>query len=183
MSGIVIDYQKPLKPSKWPQDTLKTPAGGGMMPAVDYINSTVVKREYFTYITNFVDFTGAVQHLQNIIATDKDGDFWISSICASGVTTGGGVSFVSALNAHVRITDQRTQYTIYNPLVHFNSLNRVERGVFAQGEAYLSNLIEPYCILRGTGIIVELDTTLFSPFIHSAYFALSGWKEYQNAAS
>lgn len=185
MADVALNLNVPFRPITWPQDTLAIPNGQGRMPEVDVLNAQKIRREYFTYSGSMGNFTDGVTQTLNI-NTQKDGDFWISSITAIGVEVQAGINTFVELNADVRVVDTLTQYSIYTPFIPFSFIDRgipQNTGGGLMPSYFITNIIEPYCILRGGNISISITPHGFGGAPYTAYFAFNGWKEYANAAS
>lgn len=181
MADVARNWRVPLPPTKWPQDTLKVPHGYGKMPAVDIVNSKIVKREYFTYVLNFMGVTWNNFQTQ-ILEFTKDGDFWLSSVNC--------LTLNAATNAVVidyfglcTITDQVTGYNLFNGGVPIPTMQIDPNPALSPYRLVVANIIEPYCFLRGNSAAVTVSGPGSAAVAeYNIYMVFHGWKEYANAA-
>lgn len=184
---ILLDYRAPLTPTVWAQDTLVTPPGWGVMPDVDLVNAVNVRREYFCYSGAF-NTVGSTLTLDGrtyntTINFDPDGDFWISSIALSIYRPSTSL-FITNYVGEVQITDNLANHNLFTPSVGSsallaNPMNRVNTA----GAVNITNMMEPYCMRRGSSMTWTLVTSVNATILPLVFFAMSGWKEYENASS
>jgi hypothetical protein len=185
MSTIARDLNRPLKDVTWPQDTLLVPRGNGQMPGVDTTNAVNVGREYFTYSGQTTGDIGAGESQIINIPIAKDGDFWMNSMIVDAYATGSNIHLNAMPNGDVQITDSLTRYRFFNPSIPLGGMAReVNVGVLNTATVFINPIIEPYCFVRSSNILVDvaLRTTQFVVGRVTLFFAFSGWKEYANAS-
>lgn len=189
MAQVPLDLNVPFRPIVWPQDTLAIPQGNGQMPEVDYVNASKIKREFFSYAGS-INMTGVQVGSPQVlnINTQKDGDFWISSMTAAYSVVTAGPSFALVIpDADLIIVDSVNQYSFFTPVLPFAAINRggqANTGTFGapNPDLFTSNIAEPYCIMRGGNISITLTLRTAIGNTQTAWFCFNGWKEYANAA-
>lgn len=181
-----------LKPQAWSQDNLIVPEGYGLMPRVERLNQDTVKREFFCYNT-VIGPMAAGATLSQVIIGDADGDFWLDNIVVNALSD--VPADVTSLEGRFQVLDINQSYNLMPassitdgaPLSLFQvfppSLS-LAAGPRTVGAGQRASLIQPYCFMRSGGIqITATIETWERAGDFSLFFNLSGWKEYDNAAS
>lgn len=182
MPDVIRNFQRGLKKVTWPQDTLQVPQGYGRMPALDTMNSKVTRREYSTYVGGATGVTLNTPQLINIPIA-KDGDFWISSIMGQTIQTFFVPNNIGYVVGRIQITDVMTQYRFFQPDLPWGAICREPNLAADASSLFLSNVIEPYCVQRGSALLVEITLTAAPfPAPWDIQIAFNGWKEYANAS-
>lgn len=206
----------PPAPYTWPQDTLTVPNGFGSMPLVNNLNRDLNRREFFGMSARWpatpAGFTSVqTQNLQ----VPKDGDFWCSGINVVAIDPAAFAladqSVLAGVIAYLMIEDAVTGYSLTqtpyldddgavglvrgSPWGAFETRNFVAAGPNANpftipfGGGTRTDMIQPYCFLRGGAIRLTLSYPGISgggggstPSPVDFYVSLVGWKEYAYAA-
>lgn len=189
----------PLKPNKWPQDSLQIP-GGGAMPPVDLANAKFAQRESFTYSTTITlpDPTTAGQQFTQSLPTDQDGDFWCDQIYLTSWLNNPGFPNDVPPPSLLQITDIRTGRQLCYPegvSTEFFSTVTVfqdkpvidySTSPLPDGFRSTSTLPQPFCFTRQGGILVTFTSIYALTGFLTSYtvdIAFGGWKEYAHASA
>jgi hypothetical protein len=198
----------PAAPYTWPQDTLRVPNGYGSLPLIDHLNANLAKREFFGVSAQWLQPATDSRNVINI-PLPKDGDFWLDNICTISINDqgGSGPTPQGGLVAYLQIEDGNNGYPLMSHYTDDNGalINGAPWGAFnardvetfpttSAGQAFgagtRTNMIQPYCFLRGGAIRITLTVPPlafpFPPFfvgqLYDWYVSLAGWKEYAYAA-
>lgn len=200
----------PAAPYTWPQDTLRIPHGFGAMPLVNDLNANRSRREFFGMSANWNGPAFDTVNTQ-VLPVPKDGDFWCSAIAVQTIYPGAASpdqAPLSGVVAYLGIQDANTGYSL-TPEFYDDSGQLIQGAPWASFEtrqftlaASLSpftypfgggtrtDILQPYCFLRGGGIRVVLrippnggQFPNFMPNPLNFYLSLVGWKEYAYAAA
>lgn len=183
-----------LTPTPWPQDSVKAPFGGGIMPTVERENRALIGQESFELSAEFTILNGSAAGsiLHQIVPTDQDGDFYCEQIFAYGQDTTGLTNIMRALT--VEIFDVRTGISLTRndalPIQFLNGAAINEAFGFSVGNFPLPSgfrpigtLFEPFCFTRSGGIDITLQNIYAASFPTARVtIAFAGWKEYAHAS-
>jgi hypothetical protein len=196
----------PPAPYTWPQDTLRVPSGFGAMPLVNNLNANRSRREFFGVSAQFLNMAPDTLRVQNI-PLDKDGDFWLSGIAVQSIdptAASPAQQIISGVIAFLGLADGVTGFSLTSE--YYDSAGVLIQGVpwsafespqlitsagsltpfnLPYGGGTRTELIQPYCFLRGGAVRVSLRTPPV-PVIYpvlNLYLSLVGWKEYAYAAA
>lgn len=209
----------PPAPYSWPQDTLNVPNGFGAMPLVNDLNRNLSQREYFGVSTSWMA-VGFNSVSTTTIALPKDGDFWCSGINGVSIDPAAfataGQSVLAGYIAYLMIEDMTTGYPLTqtpylddqfgggaagalingSPWGAFETRNFINAGpnptpfTFPFGGGTRTDMIQPYCFLRGGAIRLTLSVPPQGggfpsdpPSPVDFHLSLIGWKEYAYAAA
>lgn len=194
----------PLTPQTWPQDDNRIPNTGGFKgPPISQANRDRARQESFSVPVTFTLPTTITvgQVLQQYVAMDIDGDFWVDQIYAVGWGLQIGPRIVQSaypLLGTLDIQDARTGKSLVWPpnslpttflstLILFSDDTGFDPSgsPFPDGFRSTGTLAQPFCFVRGGGITVSLTSaaswnSVAGPNLTDICF--SGWKEYEYAS-
>jgi hypothetical protein len=202
----------PPAPYTWPQDTLTVPTGFGALPLVDNLNANLARREFYGISAQWPQAAIGSVNVVNI-PLPKDGDFWLDNIGTVTIFPAHGAILPAPQNgvvSYLQIEDANNGYPLMSSFVddYGAFINGAPWGAFNAKEIVLlstpaiqslgipfgagtrTNMIQPYCFLRGGAIRITLTVppqafpfpTIFPGQLYDWYINLAGWKEYAYAA-
>lgn len=173
-------YTRRLPAVEWPQDIFIPPQGLGMLPEVSPVNKALVRREFFGYAFKFPNL-GQGETQYQVIATNKDGDFWCDGLYVLPVDTGTN-TFTNRLS-RLSIRDNTNSFQLFSPYLYIMAMTDPAGQTPQAGR--VQQFLQPYCFVRGAPIEVTASTPAQAGgrVGQDIYGVLLGWKEYENAAS